>query len=157
MPNHTGSNLARSFTHKLRSTRGAVRYTTMFSNIRRSFLLGSLLIVGAVTVPSSGHAQSLRGAEQVLADSTRTAESLVVADAGVGPRVVQAGILTHERVGAPLVPQPRDQVRAGSNLALMGVGVTALILGLVIGDDAGTVIAIGGGAIGLVGLYRYLR
>lgn len=129
----------------------------MFSNIRRSFLLGSLLIVGAVTVPSSGHGQSLRGADQVLTDSAGKAELRVVADAGVGPRVVQAGILTHERIGAPLVPQPRDQVRAGSNLALMGVGVTALILGLVIGDDAGTVIAIGGGAIGLVGLYRYLR
>jgi hypothetical protein len=39
----------------------------------------------------------------------------------------------------------------------MGAGAAALIVGLVIGGDAGKVVAIGGGAMGIVGLYRYLR
>jgi hypothetical protein len=39
----------------------------------------------------------------------------------------------------------------------MAVGGAALVIGALVGDDAGTVIAIGGGVIGLVGLYRFVR
>jgi hypothetical protein len=39
----------------------------------------------------------------------------------------------------------------------MGVGAAAVGLGLIIGGDGGTIIAITGGVIGLVALYRYLR
>jgi hypothetical protein len=40
---------------------------------------------------------------------------------------------------------------------MMGVGVAAIVVGSLIGGDSGTIIAIGGGVIGLFGLYRYLR
>jgi hypothetical protein len=39
---------------------------------------------------------------------------------------------------------------------LMIVGGAALLAGLIIGDDAGTVIAVGGAVVGLYGLYLYL-
>ncbi len=45
----------------------------------------------------------------------------------------------------------------GQPVALMVVGGGALLAGLIIGGDAGTVIAIGGTAMGLVGLYQYLQ
>jgi hypothetical protein len=45
--------------------------------------------------------------------------------------------------------------REGRALAL--VGGAAVIAGLLIGDDAGTVIAIGGAGIGLYGLYIWQR
>lgn len=48
-------------------------------------------------------------------------------------------------------------VGAGKNLALMGVGAAAIIIGLLVGDDAGTGIAIGGGLLGLYGFYQFLR
>lgn len=148
----------RSFTHKQRPPRGAVRYHVMLSHIRRSSLLCTMLIIGAVAVPASGHSQPVLLTGQTLTDTAGRTTAPLAADAGVGPRIVQAGVLTREQAPAALVPlQPRDRIGAGSNLALMGVGVTALILGLVIGDDVGTVIAISGGAIGLDGLYRYLR
>ena len=44
----------------------------------------------------------------------------------------------------------------GSGVGLMILGGAALVTGLIIGDDAGTVIAVGGAVIGLYGLYVYL-
>jgi hypothetical protein len=46
---------------------------------------------------------------------------------------------------------------AGTNLALMGVGAAGVVIGLLVGGDGGTIIALSSGVIGLVGLYRYLR
>ena len=49
------------------------------------------------------------------------------------------------------------QERASHNVALMIVGGAGLVVGSLVGGDAGTVIMIGGGVVLLVGLYRYLR
>jgi hypothetical protein len=43
------------------------------------------------------------------------------------------------------------------SMALMFVGGAAFLGGLIIDDDAGTVIAIGGLIVGLYGLYNYLQ
>lgn len=45
----------------------------------------------------------------------------------------------------------------GQPFALMVVGGAAVLTGLIIGDDAGKVIAIGGAIVGLYGLYEYLK
>lgn len=45
----------------------------------------------------------------------------------------------------------------GQDVALMVVGVGAMIVGAIIGDTAGTVILIGGAAMALFGLYNYLE
>ena len=39
----------------------------------------------------------------------------------------------------------------------MVVGGAAVLTGLIIGDDAGTIIAVGGAVMGLYGLYEYLQ
>jgi hypothetical protein len=39
----------------------------------------------------------------------------------------------------------------------MIVGGAALLTGLIIGDEVGTVLAVGGAGVGLYGLYRYLQ
>ncbi len=43
------------------------------------------------------------------------------------------------------------------NVAMMIVGATAMVAGAVIGGDAGTIIMIGGGAVGILGLWWYLQ
>lgn len=43
------------------------------------------------------------------------------------------------------------------NKAMMIVGGAGLLLGAVIGGDAGTIIMIGSGVIGLIGLFQYLQ
>ncbi len=47
--------------------------------------------------------------------------------------------------------------RAGQDVALMVVGVGAMIVGALVGDTAGTIIIIGGAAMALFGLYHYLE
>jgi hypothetical protein len=45
----------------------------------------------------------------------------------------------------------------GQDVALMAVGVGAMIAGALIGDTPGTIILIGGAAMALFGLYHYLE
>lgn len=45
----------------------------------------------------------------------------------------------------------------GQGVALMVVGGAAMIGGLIIGNGAGDAIAVGGLAVGLIGLYQYVR
>jgi hypothetical protein len=45
----------------------------------------------------------------------------------------------------------------GQPFALMVVGGAAVLTGVIIGDDVGTVIAVGGALVGLYGLYEYLK
>ena len=56
---------------------------------------------------------------------------------------------------APMPRQERGNTR--TNTALMIVGAAAVVLGAAVGDEAGTVLIIGGAGIGLFGLYRMLN
>jgi hypothetical protein len=56
---------------------------------------------------------------------------------------------------ASLTPVPQGSV--GRNPAMMIVGGVALIAGAVIGGESGTIIMIGGGLLGLYGLWQYLK
>ena len=58
---------------------------------------------------------------------------------------------------APVPALQRRTATQNRGMTLMIVGGAALIGGLVIGDDAGTLIAIGGLGIGLYGLYLYVQ
>ncbi len=45
----------------------------------------------------------------------------------------------------------------GQSRAMMAVGVAGLIVGAIIGGTPGTIIMVGGGLVGLLGLYDYLQ
>ena|SRR6187402_3043187 len=94
----------------------------------------------ALTVPARGDAPS--------ADSAR-----------VGPTVDAARVAASEPRSHELKVSAAAQRRAGLGqpIALMVVGGAALLTGLIIGDDAGTVIAVSGALVGLYGLYEYLQ
>ena len=132
---------------------------------RSSFRLTMLALatfVGAVGSISPLSAQQPRIVpSQVPALSTVTiiAAPASVAPASLGPRTAPAGIDTRAATdsASPLVPQQGRHLGAGSNLALMGAGAAAIIVGLMIGGDGGTIVAITGGVIGLVGLFRFIR
>ncbi|MDP1859916.1 MAG: hypothetical protein Q8K82_14680 [Gemmatimonadaceae bacterium] len=136
----------------------------------RSSALVAALIVGAVSLPSSLQAQQIGDAERVNAAALTSLGSATgpvatptpTADAAVasGPRVSQAGISNAVQGGPQGFDQPQRReptVGMGSNLAMMGVGAAALVVGLMVGGNGGPILALGGGVIGLVGLYRFLR
>jgi hypothetical protein len=98
-----------------------------------------------VVVPVARHApRAIAVPEQVALSGPRLA-----------PVGLQAAVLAE--ASSPADADRDKNVSVGSNLALMGVGAAALVVGLLVGGDSGTVIAVGGGVVGLVGLYRYLR
>lgn len=72
--------------------------------------------------------------------------------AAVGFRVNDAKVDASTKVTATAT-----RPRAGQDVALMAVGVGAMIVGALVGDTAGTIIIIGGAGMALFGLYHYLE
>lgn len=54
-------------------------------------------------------------------------------------------------------PAPQENGRSRTNTALMIVGAAAVVLGVAVDDEAGTVLIISGAGLGLYGLYRLLN
>jgi len=65
------------------------------------------------------------------------------------------GVHAFAPAGAP-VPAPAPRA-VGQNPAMMIVGGVALLVGAVVGGDSGTILMVGGGVLGLLGLWNYLR
>lgn len=61
------------------------------------------------------------------------------------------------RIAIPPVGAPVPVTSTSRNVAMMVVGGAALIVGAVVGGDSGTIIMIGGSALGLYGLWNYLK
>ena len=74
-----------------------------------------------------------------------------------GPSRASARVASHAvsiSHGAPPVLQNKKSSK--NSLALMIVGGAALVVGAVIGGDAGTIVMLGGAGVGLYGLYLFL-
>jgi hypothetical protein len=75
-----------------------------------------------------------------------------------GPGVASARVAAHAirstAIAAPPVIQNKKSNK--NSVALMIVGGAALVVGAVIGNDAGTLVMLGGAGIGLYGLYMFL-
>lgn len=129
----------------------------MNTNAFRTSTLLAALFVGAALLPSSLAAQRSSSADSsyTMAPGPAGMETAVPTSA-VGPRIAPAGITRPIPADLPAADQERN-VGMGSNMALMGVGAAAIVVGLIVGGDGGNIIAVTGGVIGLVGLYRYLR
>ncbi len=91
-------------------------------------------------------------APQVSPPSVPAAVS--VAPLGAQPRGVALGLHRVAADSATPPPAPADNDRG--NTGLMLAGAAAMIVGAVVGDDAGTLIIVGGAVIGFYGLYRFL-
>ncbi|MEO8579155.1 MAG: hypothetical protein ABI469_02825 [Gemmatimonadales bacterium] len=87
------------------------------------------------------------------ASATASATGPTIQSAAIGFRVSEARVDASTKVtAAPIVR--RNQ---GQDVALMAVGVGAMIAGALIGNTAGTIIIIGGAGMALFGLYHYLE
>ena len=137
------------------------------SQFARSYSFVAALLVGTMFMPSSLNAQQGAAVDRDsiavgAGDMTMPMRGMLVDSAqAAGPRVARAGITLPAVVRQPGVASPQSgggaHVGAGSNVAMMGVGAAGIVVGSMIGGDGGTMIAIGGGVVGLIGLFRYLR
>lgn len=79
--------------------------------------------------------------------------SLLASSAGV--RAVAPAQSTRNDLASALRQERRASTRR--DVALMIVGGAAVVTGLLIGDDAGALLAVGGAVVGLYGLYQFVR
>jgi len=115
----------------------------------------ALLACAALALPSVSHAQSL-SADQ----SPATVVTASVAAPTAGPTLDGATVgIKHNAEQAVTTPTNATPApRHGDQpTALMIVGGAAFLAGAIIGGDAGTIIMVGGAAVGLYGLYLYLQ
>jgi hypothetical protein len=132
--------------------------------VRRLTAAVAVLIAAAGSLVAQSAAQNLAvGDSQRPAVAAPNAEQAAPAPASRQP-VSLAPFEQNARVGvhalspsgpAPIAPPRREKV--GTNVALMIVGGVILIVGAVVGGTAGDLIMIGGGVVGVIGLYRYLQ
>ena len=88
-------------------------------------------------------------AQQVSATASR---GPTLQSAAVGFHVNESSVTAATKVTAK--PCCRGQ---GQDVALMAVGVGAMIVGAIVGDTPGTIIIIAGAGVALYGLYHYLE
>jgi len=90
-----------------------------------------------------------------IAPSTAVAPT---ADVAAGPSLASMPAAVHRTEAAgPLRMMAPTHANMGQAKALMIVGAAAFVAGAIIGDTPGTIIMVGGAAVGLVGLYQYLQ
>ena len=132
---------------------------------RRLTAVVAVWIAVAAPLAAQAAAQNLAAVDsQRPAASAPSVEQVATAQPAAAQPVSLAPVEQNARVGvhalspsgpAPIAPPRRDHV--GSNVALMIVGGVVLIIGAVVGGTPGTLIMIGGGVVGVIGLYRYLQ
>jgi len=134
--------------------------SSLLSSIAVAIAIGVALHPAALQAQHASETANAVVAAQVVQTYTpaSAASRDAVIAAPVGPRVAPSGIDTRASADAS-APQDRGSAHlgAGANVALMGVGAAAVIVGLMIGGNGGTIVALAGGAVGLLGLFRYIR
>lgn len=86
-----------------------------------------------------------------------SASATPVASQVAGPTLDGATAGFHRTAQASRGPVTVAAARSSNSTALMIVGGAAFLAGAIISGDAGTIIMVGGAAVGLYGLYLYLQ
>jgi hypothetical protein len=75
----------------------------------------------------------------------------------VGPTLGALTVGVHTAIPATTAAAPRGNAGLGQSEAMMIVGGAAILVGAIVGGNAGDVFMIGGAVVGLYGLYKYLQ
>lgn len=122
----------------------------------RSHLMSAALVL-ALVAPAAG-AQAFDATSSIAPAATPSAE----ATAPVGPArdALRAGVAVRPAATAAAseaVPQLAQPNLRRRGVPQMVIGGAALVGGLIIGDDVGTLVSLAGLGYGLYGLYLYLN
>lgn len=116
------------------------------------------LIVSAI-VPITGSAQTMRNAAIPVSSAqpgsemrTRAGSGPTIESAAVGIRLAPSNV-----AAASSEAKARRRSGVNHNVALMIVGVGAMVAGSFIDGTAGTVFLVGGAVIGLYGLFNFVQ
>lgn len=122
---------------------------------RISLLVAATLLVAVPSARAQSATPALASRHAVQAPVTLTGPGPAATSLAAGARPVAA-----ERLGASAVEEEAVALRRRAMSrpqTYMVIGGAAFLAGAIIGDDAGTIVMVGGAAIGLYGLYLYLQ
>ena len=121
--------------------------------------LAAGLVLGTALPAQAQQALAPRTPPVDIASPAQTPPADTATRTAAGPTTTAASVAVRNATSAELRVTNAAPRRAGYGqpVALMVVGGAALLAGLIIGDDAGTVIAVGGALVGLYGLYEFLQ
>jgi len=125
----------------------------MLTRSRTALPFALALCVASVAIARPARAQDAALAPTPAAAPVATPPT--AAPAAGGPTMEAAAVGVRHVPAEAAAAAPRGGY--GQPVALMVVGGAAVLVGLIIGGDVGTVIAVGGAVAGLVGLYQYLQ
>lgn len=75
-----------------------------------------------------------------------------------GAAIAPVGVTSKMQLEPVMVPASQAVgENVGTTRAMMGAGIAAVIIGLIVGGDVGTLVAVGGAVFALIGLYRYMQ
>ncbi|HEX2780098.1 MAG TPA: hypothetical protein VHM30_11395 [Gemmatimonadaceae bacterium] len=117
----------------------------------------ALVALAATALPRVSRAQELATPSTETVTTTQPAAQPA---APAGPTIDNATIALKRQADEQSMKAPVVMARRGTGdqaTALMIVGGAAFLAGALIRDDAGTIIMVGGAAVGLYGLYLYLQ
>jgi hypothetical protein len=106
----------------------------------------------AIGTSSAGLRVGNRAAGGIGSSAAMLAVGPTARGAAVGARAIAPA-----STDRPLLAGVQQGRNVGQSKALMIVGGAALVAGLIIGDDAGALLAVSGAVVGLYGLYLFVR
>ncbi|MEK7402544.1 MAG: hypothetical protein AABZ80_09315 [Gemmatimonadota bacterium] len=113
-----------------------------------------LAIIVAIASPCRVAAQSLSLPTPAVTRDTFIADSTAQA---AGPRLTTTATGVHRQNAPTTASMAPALTNLGKPKTLMIMGGAAIVLGVVIGTDIGTLLEIGGAVSFLVGLYQYIK
>jgi hypothetical protein len=111
----------------------------------------SVVALALVAPAPEALAQSTHPATAAAAPGPRASAARV----GISPIVQRDVTATFGATRAPLLQGRESQRRSGQMLTIIGGGI--FLAGLLIGDDVGTIVALGGLGLGIYGLLQWLQ
>ncbi len=123
----------------------------------RYFVLAAALMVAAPMAAQQAAFDSTSQGAAVAASAVVAAP--VATSPTTGPVFQPAAVVSRSQSATTPLTMMAMPVNGENshNVALMVVGGAGLIVGAVIGGRSGTIVMVGSGVIGLVGLFRYLQ
>lgn len=114
----------------------------------------SIALAAALALAAPLSAQRATAGDPASAPFAAALESVVVSLAPIP--ALEPVTVTETVADRPVTPAPMAMSRRQS-VALMIVGGTGLVVGSLIDGDTGTIVMVGGAAVGLFGLFQFLR
>jgi hypothetical protein len=116
----------------------------------------SIAVAAALAFAAPVSAQQVPTGDTGVAPITASMRAIAPV-VSVAPVPAFGSAIAAETSTAPSTAPVPPAMRRSQSVALMIVGGAGMIVGSLIDGDTGTIIMVGGGVIGLVGLFQYLR